>query len=203
MGNCLVYTGTFNPVTKAHEHFALEVMNHLNCHQLVVVPVNDSYSYKNNIEKAEHRYQMLQIAFHTRENVTISDYEMQKHGFAYTYDTLCAIQEEYPQDTIYYLIGDDNLLFLKVWYRMEDLLKQFRIVVVNRSRSKNENEAIIQQDELLMKYQKQILVLDNESLDLSSTLVRNALEQKDIEKAKDYVSEDVLQYIDEHQLYRK
>ena len=119
----------------------------------------------------------------------------------HTYNTLCHFKKIYPNDEIYYIIGDDDLIWLQDWTYYEKIISNFKCVVVNRTRTMEENLKIINNCSAYMHYKNNFIVIDNNRNDVSATMIRTLLKNKDYEKAKKYIYPSVLDYIKDNKLY--
>lgn len=201
----LIYCGTFNPVTNAHINLGLETLAKLGLDKVIFVPVGNEYKYKKAIVSGEHRYNMLSLALQelNLKCVECSNYEINLKEYSYTYNTLKHFKNLNPHDEIYYLLGDDNLIWLQDWFSYEKIISEFTCVVANRKRSMQENLKIINNCSEYLDYSDNFIVLDNSIINISSTDVRNYLKTKDYQKAKKYIYPTVYNYILENNLYIK
>ena len=91
----------------------------------------------------ETRTELLRFALDGIEKVEIDERELRRAGKSYTYDTVCELLQEYPDDELYLLMGTDMFLYLPNWYRYQDLLSLVRVGVLDRAeRSQQESIAI-------------------------------------------------------------
>lgn len=201
----LIYCGTFNPVTKAHINLGLETLAKLGLDKVIFVPVGNEYKYKKAIVSGEHRYNMLSLALQelNLKCVEASDYEINLKEYPYTYNTLRYFKKLYPHDEIYYLLGDDNLIWLQDWTYYNKIISEFKCVVANRKRSMQENLKIINNCSAYLDYCDNFIVLDNPTINISSTEVRKCLKNKDLQQAKKYIYPSVYNYILKNNLYIK
>ena len=58
--------------------------------------------------------------------------ELRRSGVSYTADTLAALREQYPDDTLYLLMGSDMFLSLHNWRRPEAIMAMARIAPFSR-----------------------------------------------------------------------
>ena len=189
-----IFGGSFNPPHNMHTDIANYMINRHYVDKVVFVPTGSKYTYKNNLIEEEHRYNMLEILSNKNDNIMVSDYEL-KSEVVYTIDTLKHFKEEYPNDEICFICGLDNFSYIDKWKNGEEILTNYKIVVINR----DGNDL----DELLVKYDKykdNIIISNMEMKDISSTYIRDNI--KEIDKVKEYIDEDVLRYIQENNLYR-
>ena len=189
-----IFGGSFNPPHNMHTDIANYMINQQYVDKVVFVPTGSKYAYKNNLIEEEHRLNMLEILSNKNENILVSDYEL-KSEVVYTIDTLRYFKELYPNDEIYFICGLDNFSYIDKWKNGEEILSNYKIIVINR----DGNDL----DELLVKYndyKDNIIVSNMEMKDISSTYIRDNI--KEIDKVKEFIDEDVLRYIYERELYR-
>ena len=189
-----IFGGSFNPPHNMHTDIANYMINQQYVDKVVFVPTGSKYAYKNNLIEEEHRLNMLEILSKKNENILVSDYEL-KSEVVYTIDTLRYFKELYPNDEIYFICGLDNFSYIDKWKNGEEILSNYKIIVINR----DGNDL----DELLVKYndyKDNIIVSNMEMKDISSTYIRDNI--KEIDKVKEFIDEDVLRYIYERELYR-
>lgn len=189
-----IFGGSFNPPHNMHTDIANYMINQHCVDKVVFVPTGSKYAYKNNLIEEEHRLNMLKILSKKNENILVSDYEL-KSEVVYTIDTLRYFKELYPNDEIYFICGLDNFSYIDKWKNGEEILSNYKIIVINR----DGNDL----DELLVKYndyKDNIIVSNMEMKDISSTYIRDNIEN--IDKVKEFIDEDVLRYIYERELYR-
>lgn len=189
-----IFGGSFNPPHNMHTDIANYMINRHYVDKVVLVPTGSKYTYKNNLIEEEHRYNMLEILSNKNDNIMVSDYEL-KSEVVYTIDTLKHFKEEYPNDEICFICGLDNFSYIDKWKNGEEILTNYKIVVINRDGNDLE-ELLVKYD----KYKDNIIISNMEMKDISSTYIRDNI--KEIDKVKEYIDEDVLRYIQENNLYR-
>ena len=191
-----IYGGSFSPPHNGHVSAAKQFMEALSLDELLIMPSHISpHKITDPSLTSRHRYDMAKIAFADLPKVTVSDYEIQKGDVSYTANTLTHFSQE---GDLYFLCGTDMFLTLSRWYRPDIIFRNATIVLASRENGKDEE--IQQAKETYEKeYGAQIIILNNQVLEVSSTEVRNALKQgKDVSR---YLSKDVEVYIREHNLY--
>ena len=189
-----IFGGSFNPPHNMHTDIANYMINQQYVDKVVFVPTGSKYAYKDNLIEEEHRLNMLEILSKKNENILVSDYEL-KSEVVYTIDTLRYFKELYPNDEIHFICGLDNFSYIDKWKNGEEILSNYKIIVINRNGNNLE--------ELLVKYndyKDNIIVSNMEMKDISSTYIRDNI--KEIDKVKEFIDEDVLRYIYEKELYR-
>ena len=188
-----VFGGSFNPPHKMHLDIGVQLTNKQYVDNVVYVPTGSKYKYKNNLLPDKNRLEMLEILTKKYKGLSVNDYEL-KDEVVYTCETLAYFKGVYPNDDIYFVCGADNLSYIDKWKNGEDILKNYKILVMKRK-----GEDI---DELLEKfkeYKHNIVVADIEQRDISSTDIRERLKNK--EEVLDVLDKDVYEYIRKNKLY--
>lgn len=169
-----VFGGSFNPPTVAHINLAKQVLEEMNeIEKVIFVPVSTKYN-KKGLAPDEVRFNMLKNICNSQENLEVSDLELKSERQLYTIETLRIIEEQKPEKEIYFLIGTDNLKELETWYKPDELLKNFKIIVLDRGEDNTED--IIEKSEFLKKYKSSFIKLKNmKKMNISSTYIREQL----------------------------
>ena len=119
---------------------------------------------------------MLQKICENNEVIEVSDIEITSQRQLYTIETLRLIQEKYKEYEIYFVLGTDNLKELETWHEAEELLKKFKMLVLERG--DDDIEQIIEEDDFLRKYKTSFIKLQNiEKINLSSTEIRDKVKR--------------------------
>ncbi len=195
----IVFGGCFNPPLNSHFSLAEQmVAEYSEIEKIIFVPVNSQYEKMDLIEN-EHRYQMLKTVCDRNEKFEVSRIEIDSKRQLYTVETLHRLQEEYSDYEITFLTGSDNLKTLDTWKKADELTKDFKIYILERENDKMEE--IIENNIFLRKH-RQVFIKAKDTIksNLSSTFVREKIKAG---KSIRYLTPDeVILYIQEHQLYR-
>jgi nicotinate-nucleotide adenylyltransferase len=100
-------------------------------------------------------------------DIKACDYELHLPKPSYTWNTLQHLKEDYPQHTFVLLIGGDNWQRFPQWYRADDILHNYTIVVYPRRGFETDCKQLPQN----------VMVADTELLDISSTEIRQRIRQ--------------------------
>ncbi len=123
--------GTFNPVHIEHFALALSAIKELDLDKLIVMPTYISPHKNTAPAPAEDRLNMLRLAFKDLPQVEVSDFEIQKQGKSFTYQTV-----EYFKDKVdgelYFIVGGDMLTDFKNWRYPERILSACKLAVFGR-----------------------------------------------------------------------
>lgn len=190
-----IFGGSFNPPHKMHEDIAKELVNKQIVDKVVYVPTGGQYKYKSNLVYDQKRYEMIKLITDKDERFDVSDYEL-KDYVVYTCETLAHFKEEYPNDEIYFICGTDNLSYIDKWKNGEDILKNYKILVIDRS--SNDISELLEQ---FKEYRNNIVVAPIEQVDVSSTDIRELIQKGNYEDLEKYLDKDVIEYIKKNKLY--
>ena len=136
-----VLGGSFNPPTVAHLRLMQAGMNAIDACAGIFVPTGYEYVAKKMRKKhcAEDvlseslRVEMLESFREEDDRVVVSQVRLVRDDVSFDYDMLCALQEDYPDSELYFIIGSDKLYPLPRWYCVNELLARFRVLVGKRS----------------------------------------------------------------------
>lgn len=187
--------GSFNPVHNGHLSVANTVLNLMYIDEVWFMP-NGNPAYKSNLVSAKHRMNMIDIATSHMKDVFVSDMEVSRDGYTYTYDT--AVELGYLEDEFYFIIGADSFYNLGSWYRADELLNIANFIVINREQS----DEILRQDvkEYDKIYSGKFKYVHMEEVDVSSSEIRKLVANG--ENISGYVPKKVAKYIEKWKLYR-
>ncbi|AMN31073.1 nicotinate (nicotinamide) nucleotide adenylyltransferase [Clostridium perfringens] len=196
----VVFGGSFNPPSIAHIDILKEIYYKKDgISKIIIVPVANEYEKKGLIE-FKHRYNMLKIATNKYNFIEICDIEYrQKHSMK-TYEVLDYIQKKYSNEKICFILGADNFNYFSKWVNSEYILRNYKLLVVNRGDYNIEN--IIKTDDLLQKYRLNIISVElgDKFKNISSTFIRKNI--NNIDCLKSYIDMRVLEYIYNNNLYK-
>ena len=177
--NIGVYGGTFDPPHWGHITAARAAMEQLGLDKLVLIPdrVPPHKALPEGSASPEQRLEMATLA--TAElgrRAEVSDRELRRDGPSYTSDTLAELRREYPEDTLWLLMGSDMFLSLQTWHAPEEIMALARIAPFSREAEDESAAFAAQKARLEREYGAQICIVQNpEVRELSSTEVRAAL----------------------------
>lgn len=177
--NIGVYGGTFDPPHWGHITAARAAMEQLGLDKLVLIPdrVPPHKALPEGSASPEQRLEMAALATaELGKRTEVSDRELRRSGPSYTADTLAALREEYPEDTLWLLMGSDMFLSLQTWHAPEEVMALARIAPFSREAEDESTAFAAQKARLERAYGTQIQIVQNpEVRELSSTEVRAAL----------------------------
>ncbi|MCA9370073.1 MAG: nicotinate (nicotinamide) nucleotide adenylyltransferase [Pseudomonadales bacterium] len=112
--NIAVFGGAFDPPHLGHIQIIQSLLES-SFDEVWCVPVKN-HAFGKQMLPAHHRVAMLELALSGMNNIKIDEYELHQPGVNYTYDTLVAFKQHYPEHTFSFVIGSDNLPTFYTWF---------------------------------------------------------------------------------------
>lgn len=185
--------GTFNPVHTAHIELARAAYEQYGLEKvLLMVSPNPPHKAGRAIADVAHRNKMVKLAIEPYDFMEFSDFEQRRDGFIYTAETLTLLNEKYPENHYYFIVGGDSLAAIDNWYCPEIVLAKCTLLAAGRD-DMYDDVLTKRIAELNAKYNADIRLVKMPRHDISSTDVR-AGELEALPKA-------VAEYIREQGLY--
>ena len=191
-----IFGGSFNPVHLGHTALAAYI-----CEQGLVdevwMMVSPQNPLKQNLEllDEQHRLAMLQLAVSPYPMLQACDFEFHLPRPSYTYHTLQALRDTYPDYSFTLIIGEDNWQNFHRWYRGEDIGRETPIIVYPRDSVEGLELRI--EGTIKTKTPQHSTPL----FPYSSTEVRNAIANK--ESTTGMLHPEVEKYIQQYGFYAK
>lgn len=190
--------GTFDPPHIGHLLLAEYSAEALELDRVLFVPAGVQ-PLKDDIRSAvAHRVAMVKLAIADNPLFALSRVDVEREGPHYTADTVRLLSEQYPDATLYFLMGGDNLRDFPQWTRPKEIIEQARLGVMRRS---DEDVSADMHADLLPNLAERVDMIDTPLLSiwLSSTHVVERIQQG--QSVRYLVPEVVLGYVREHDLY--
>ena len=185
--------GTFDPIHKGHIGLAKKAIEVLELTDFYFVP-NGNPPHKSDQTDKKDRYNMTaDIA--RKNDFFVSDYEVKKEEYSYTYETLRHFKEKYPHAELYFIIGMDNLADIPKWKNIPEIFKNAKIAVFERQGYQKDQETVTVLKE---KYNAEFTFFDF-NFPVSSTEIREKLTKG--ENVLSLLDVDTLKYILRNGLY--
>lgn len=174
--NIAVYSGSFNPLHIGH----LAIMKYLvseggfDCVYLIVSPKNplkDGISSKSG--QARYKAAIAAVNRHfPHGKIRVDDIELTMPEPHYTIRTLDALREREPHNTFTIVMGADNLADIRRWKDYKRILTEYGAAVYPRS---GHDLNVVKEDLMREDVSYRISILKAETVDMSSTAIRNAI----------------------------
>ena len=194
-----IFGGTFNPPHIAHVAAAEAFSRCVDPDILMIMPdfIPPHKSFAGTVTPSQ-RLDMCKLAFSHIKNVVVSDLEIARGGKSYTANTLTELSA--TGCDLYFLCGTDMFLTLDSWYSPETIFRLATICYVRRETDRSLDEEIGRCTVLYeQKYNARIIPVDMDTVQLSSTEVRDAL----LSRGKiETIPDSVMKYIEEKGLYK-
>ena len=171
-----LFGGSFNPIHYGHIRLARQLLALAALDEVwFVVSPQNPLKQQTDLLDDDLRLQMVEMALQREKGLRASDIEFRLPRPSYTWNTLEALTNDYPERQFVLMIGGDNWAIFDKWYRADDIKQKFEIIVYTRTPG------------------------DPGFIDISSTAIRQRIRQgKDISRM---VPKTVADYIKENGLY--
>ena len=170
--------GTFNPVHFAHLRIAECAREEFALDRVIFIPCGFPYlkagDVSSDLPGGDLRYQLVKKAIQNHPYFTCSRIEIDREGNTYTADTLKELQNMYPGDTLYFILGADSLMDIEEWYNIDEIFSRATLLAAVRGdvdRGALEDRASF----LKEKYGAKIEFLSVGRMDISSTDIRERI----------------------------
>lgn len=193
--------GTFNPIHLAHLYIAYEAKETLNLDKVIfMVAGNPPHKKESQVIDSNYRYDMVKMAIKDYSGFEISDYEIQKQGYSYTYETLKYLKGDEGDVGVFFIAGADSLMDIEKWKNPELVLSNCTFVAFNRG---DYSKEILEEKKkkLQDKYNSNIILLDISNLDISSSMIRERIMNG--KRVDFFMPDNVIEYIEKNNLYRE
>ena len=179
-----VFCGTFNPIHLGHLLIAECARDQFNLEKVIFVTSPNPPHRIDTLLDGHKRHELVKAAVSDNPHFEGSDLELKREGPSYTYDTLKQIDTIYEgKANLNLIIGGDNLSQLHDWYKVDDLLKLCRILVVPRLRYINEKDEPLRRvgkepDKFEKNYpQAKVEVVDFPGIAVSGSKIRERIRE--------------------------
>ncbi len=179
-----IYVGSFNPIHMGHIKIVRELIDKNYVDKVYIIPTM-GYWQKQDLIDIKDRINMCKCI--ETDNIIVDNHHHYK--YQYTYEILSSLKQKYIGDSLYLIIGADNVPKLHLWQNIDQILK-YPIIIINRNN--------IDLDSYLNQFPDARFIIANDinPLAISSTLIR-----KNVNYQTQYLDSKVLSYIKKHHLY--
>ena len=207
MSKVLILGGAFDPPHYGHYSIARRALDHMavdGFNGLWFMPCSsDAFGIKN-LSSAEHRVNMLELLLNALPDprMLINTFELDWPQTIGTYAVMKKLMAAYPEKEFRYVIGTDQAESIRQWRNSRELRKLIPFVtVLRRFAGLKRYKGLQWCDKAPHIY---ISKLPNDEHPISSTAIREAVASgaKDKKFLLDKTHSNVLQYIEEHNLYK-
>ncbi len=170
-----IYGGSYNPPHIGHTAAARYAVESMKLSRLLMIPsfISPHKQLPQDSPSPQQRLAMLQLAV-GEDSITVSDLELQRGSVSFTYETVAAVAEQYPDAEILLFMGTDMFLSFSSWRHPEKILEQAALAVFYRG-DRGEQEAVRAKAEEFEKQGATVYLVENPVTDISSTDLRRLL----------------------------
>lgn len=160
--NVGIFGGSFNPIHTGHIALAKSLCEKAGLDEVwfMVSPMNPFKQAATDLLDDNLRLELVEKALENEPQLRACDYEFHLPKPSYTWHTLQAITQDYPDIAFTLLIGGDNWAAFDKWYHHDDILAHYPIVVYPR------------QDSDIGNVPEGVTIVETPLLNISSTEIR-------------------------------
>ncbi len=197
-----VFGGSFDPVHYGHLLLAESCREQCQLDQVWLLPAASApHKLQRPITDARHRVEMLRLAVGGHPALHVSTREVDRGGISYTFETLEAIDQQFPDTQLYFLMGADSLEDLPHWRNPQRILQLAIPVVVQRPGAAPPDMSVLEHlvdPERLAQLERFAVTMP--LVDFASSQLRQRVERG--QSIRYRTPRAVEKYIETHQLYR-
>lgn len=187
-----IFGGAFDPIHYGHLINAETVRSDFNLDLVLFIPAK--YTGRKGIEvlaPADDRYAMAVRAVEETGGFEVSRIELERDGPSYTIDTVDALRQQYPESTLYLIIGSDALDTIACWPGSARMLENVTPVVLRRPGHTFKAHGAV--------CRLSVAYADNPLLEISSSSIRSRIRAG--KSIRFLVPDRVIEYIENKGLY--
>lgn len=195
--------GTFDPIHNAHLYIAYEAKEQLNLDKVIFMPAGKQpFKVENIVTDSKLRYEMVKSAIEPFDEFSVSNYEIEKGGISFTYETLQYFKDkndaQNQEKELFFITGADCLISIEEWKDVQKIFSLATLVVFARG-GISKKEMLEKKQIIEEKYNGKIIILDLKELEISSTDIRERINQN--KKIDFFVPSKVVDIIYKNGLY--
>lgn len=208
-----VLGGSFDPPHIGHGIIAETVITSGEVDEVWIMPTKQNPLKSDTIASDNDRMTMVNLmAEELTGGIFSSNFEL-THGtenVSYTYNTLRSLHSQYPDHVFKWIVGMDCVdwgpggnIVLSGWKNSVDIVKEFGIILVTRGGYYDLYNGGTINNSWKKNPEEIIFIEADVTIDLSSTYLRSKLMRGEYRGLKTLLTEPVLDYIRENNLYLK
>jgi len=216
------YGGSFDPVHRGHLATAHALLDQFELDEFVFIPAfHAPHKLRKTPTSAYDRYAMLCLVTQNEPKIRVSKMEIEVPERPYSFETLTRLNNERPNDEIFFVMGADSWMEITAWREWEKVLSLSNHIVVTRpgieigfSHVTDEIRARIvdlrgsfnaktqrgKDAKETKANENQIFITDSVNLNISATEIRRSIREDHPTWHLD-VPAEVANYIEKYQIY--
>jgi nicotinate-nucleotide adenylyltransferase len=199
-----LFGGTFDPIHVGHTTVADAAARQIDARKVIFIPAKVSplkgfFPFASDSD----RLRMIELATACDDQFAVSDGELKRPAPSYTLDTVRQFKRQYgPETSIHWLIGADGIGDLVHWHKIQELIDECHLTTMRRP-----GYPVPDFDRFEPLWGPQRVaklkddMIETPLVNVSSTEVRKRLAAG--EDITGMLHPDVIEYIREHNLYRR
>ena len=196
--NIAILGGSFDPPHRGHVIIAKRLLKLYHFDEVWFIPCYQ-HPFSKSLSNPDKRFQMTKYL--ENGSIKVSAFEIRKKSISYTIDTLNSLTAQHPNDRFSWIIGTDQTDNFTKWKNWQEIINNFRLVVVPRT---NFRKAVEKLKEIANKVTvpENIVLVDKKKfrpIYISSTLIRKRVKEK--KPISNFVPKKVETYIIQNNLY--
>lgn len=200
-----IFGGTFDPFHNGHLQLVRSVLKLGILERIYLMPNYIPPHKPQPVADDRDRLAMINLVCAHEQNIFPLDFEIRRQSVSYTFETVSKLSEDerFSNTRITLLIGMDSLINFTSWYHYEQLLQQVNLVVARRPHYDLADldpclKSRITDSEIFSPFDAgQILLIDNPSVDLSSSEIRS----HKFNSIDNLIPSYIIDYIKQHRIY--
>jgi nicotinate-nucleotide adenylyltransferase len=125
--------GTFDPFHRGHLEPVLAVRDAMEWERILYIPASQQpFKTHQGSASGYHRFAMAVLATEGRDGILVSPWELERATVSFTVDTLESMRRQYPQDTLDWIVGDDNIARLHEWRNLLRIFELANFTILTR-----------------------------------------------------------------------
>ncbi|MFB6356123.1 MAG: nicotinate (nicotinamide) nucleotide adenylyltransferase [bacterium] len=186
-----LFGGAFNPVHHGHLIVAQHLVQSLELDRLDLVPTYAPPHRDEPTASFTSRVDMLKQATEDNPVLTVSTVESELEEPTYSYKLLNHYREKYPDRSLLFFVGMDELISFKDWKQWNKILDRFNVVGIERPG--------YSMSSVPEEIREKIELSSVPRIEISATNIRNRV--KSGEAIRYFTPQNVIRYIQSHSLY--
>jgi nicotinate-nucleotide adenylyltransferase len=196
--------GTFDPFHRGHLDPLLAVRDAMKWDRILFIPAYiQPFKRDQPAASPYHRFAMAVLATEGRQDLYVSERELERGVISYTVETLEQLRAEHPQATLDWVIGADNVDKLMEWKSIDTIFSLANFVVLARGTTTELQPMLAARraEPEGRSTHGAVVFAENPPVPVSATEIRRRVAAG--ETIGDLVDARVSRYIDHYGLYRK
>jgi len=206
------YGGSFDPVHNGHMAIARTLLNQFQLDEFTFVPAfHAPHKRRAQPTSAYDRYAMLCLATQNDTKISASKMEIEMPERPFSVETLARLNEQFPENQIFFVMGADSWMEITAWREWESVLSASNHIVVTRPGVNVGFDHVTDEirktivdlrgsEQPARINERSIFVTDAVNVNISATEIRRKVRENDPAWQVD-VPPEVANYIEKYQIY--